>query len=382
MPYECIRSHGMETLMSLQGGMLAFKLQQALPECTLLKWQRYCSERRFSLEDLTSAEDKQNEFKVHGKAEKNPKSQRDPGNRPEGPRGCPPPATAPCAPGARQLGRVGRGPGGRRSPGPVGPGPPRGEKGTESPGRHSPPGGRSSGPACRAGRRSGSAAPGSGRRGGGAGPAAARRQNQTPKRAVATRPRKRGHGEEVNLRRRRVGNACGCVRSPAGGSPGAPGGTPCSASALCPGTGRRRRPQCACARTRAPRTHQAPLLTSPEVPGTGPPASAPRNQAEEFPPRFPPPTCLSWTVSGALAASRLSPNRPRVFPVSAPAPLRDGILGGKQRVPVRKGAGVRATPGKTQCLPWAPITELGGLTVDSGQSLGAGETSRDEEAWI
>lgn len=47
-----------------------------------------------------------------------------------------------------------------------------------------------------------------------------------------------------------------------------------------------------------------------------------------------------------------------------------------------EGAGVRATSEKTQCLPWAPITELGGLTVDSGQSLGAGERSRDEEAWI
>ena len=51
----------------------------------------------------------------------------------------------------------------------------------------------------------------------------------------------------------------------------------------------------------------------------------------------------------------------------APARMQDGVLSEKERMRVQKGAGVRVTPKKTQCLPGELRTELGSQTLDSEQ---------------
>lgn len=81
-----------------------------------------------------------------------------------------------------------------------------------------------------------------------------------------------------------------------------------------------------------------------------------------------------WFLAGAWAgqsvgkpeASRGSLDPPCVLRASAPAQLQDGVLSGKERMRIQKGAGVRGTQ-EGSVPAWELRTNLESQTVDSEQ---------------
>lgn len=224
-----------------------------------------------------------------------------PGNQREGSAGLPSaPATAavrprraPTLPSWAEAGPAHKSEPGRPAP------TPRGKGRSQSPAALT--SGRSSGPAEPGAPLPGSAGSGTSEEGGAEGAEPTRcpapelnTETLGSHPALQTRPWRRGRGRLVNLRRR-VRNACGCVPELGGREP--PAGTP-ARRALCT-PGRAGGGLSAPARgPKIPRTHEAPLLTSPEVPDRARQPLHRPNQAEEFPPHFPLPTWVCFYPRG------------------------------------------------------------------------------------